>query len=114
MEEIVALAKALGRVPQGQEEVLEALCRAAQEQLAGRLRAGVAPEDCGGAFQLACAWTALAGLEAGGGVERFTAGSVSIQTGEGGTRAAALREQAETVLAPWLDRGGFHFRGVPG
>ena len=26
----------------------------------------------------------------------------------------ARREQAETVLAPWLDRGGFHFRGVPG
>ena len=114
MEEIVALAKALGRVPQGQEEVLEALCQAAWEQLAGRLREGVAPEDCGGAFQLACAWTALAGLEAGGGVERFTAGSVSIQTGEGGARAAALREQAEAVLVPWLDGGGFHFRGVPG
>ena len=114
MDEIVALAKALGRVPQGQEEVLETLCRAAQEQLAGRLRAGVAPEDCGGAFQLACAWTALTGLEAGGGVERFTAGSVSIQTGEGGARAAALREQAEAALAPWLDGGGFHFRGVPG
>ena len=114
MKEIVALAKSLGRVPQGQEEVLEALCQAAWTRLAGRLREGVSPEDCGEAFSLACAWTALAGLEAGGGVERFTAGSVSIQTGEGGNRADAPREQAETVLAPRLDRGGFHFRGVPG
>ena len=114
MSGAAALAKALGRVPQGQEEALEALCRAAQAQLAGRLREGVTPEDCGEAFDLACAWTALAGLEAGGGVERFTAGSVSIQTGEGGARAAALRSQAEAVLAPWLAGGGFHFRGVPG
>ena len=114
MEEIVALAKALGRVPQGQEEALEALCQAAWTRLAGRLREGVSPEDCGEAFSLACAWTALAGLETGGGVERFTAGSVSIQTGGGGARAAALREQAEEILAPWLADGGFSFRGVPG
>ena len=66
------------------------------------------------ADQLARYQKALAGLEAGGGVERFTAGSVSIQTGGGGARAAALRDQAEEVLAPWLSDGGFSFRGVPG
>ena len=27
---------------------------------------------------------------------------------------AALREQAEEILAPWLADGGFSFRGVPG
>lgn len=105
------MARSLGHVDGGQEEALEALCRAAQAELAGRLR----PEDCEDAFILACAWLALAGLaagETGGG--RFTAGEVTIQEGDGAARAAALRLQAETVLGPWLADRGFAFQGVPG
>ena len=109
------MARTLGHVAADREEALEALCQAAEGELAGRLRQGVAPEDCGQAFVLACAWLALAGLaagETGGG--RFTAGEVTIQEGDGAARAAALRLQAETVLGPWLADRGFAFQGVPG
>ena len=118
-ERIMAMARALGRVAAGQEEALEAPSQAAEAELTGRLRPGVSPEDCGSAFVLACAWLALAGLAAGegAGVEKFTAGSVTIQEGggtDGAARAAALRLQAETVLGPWLSDRGFAFRGVEG
>lgn len=106
------MARSLGHVDGGQEEALEALCRAAQAELAGRLRPEVRSEDCEDAFILACAWLALAGLaagETGGG--RFTAGEVTIQEGDGAARAAALRLQAETVLGPWLADRGLPFRG---
>ena len=59
------MARSLGHVDGGQEEALEALCRAAQAELAGRLRPEVRSEDCEDAFILACAWLALAGLAAG-------------------------------------------------
>ena len=113
------MARSLGHMDGGQEEALEALCRAAQAELAGRLRPEVRPEDCEDAFILACAWLALAGLAAGesAGVEQFTAGSVTIREGSGADaaqRAAALRLQAETVLGPWLADRGFAFQGVPG
>ena len=50
------MARSLGHVDGGQEEALEALCRAAQAELAGRLRPEVRSEDCEDAFILACAW----------------------------------------------------------
>ena len=78
------MARSLGHVDGGQEEALEALCRAAQAELAGRLRPEVRSEDCEDAFILACAWLALAGLaagETGGG--RCTAGEGAIQEGGG-------------------------------
>ena len=99
------MARSLGHADGGQEEALEALCRAAQAELAGRLRPEVRPEDCEDAFILACAWLALAGL---------AAGETAIQEGDGAARAAALRLQAETVLGPWLADRGFAFQGVPG
>ena len=113
------MAKALGRVTESQETALEALCQAAEAELARRLRPGVSPEDCGPAFVLACAWLALAGLAAGesAGVEKFTAGSVTIQEGGGADaaeRSAALRLQAETVLGPYLADRGFAFQEVEG
>ena len=107
----MAMAKALGHVTAGQETALEALCPAAETDLARRLRPGVSPEDCGSAFVLACAWMALAGLTAGesAGVERFTAGSVTIQEGGGADaaeRAAAPPHHAAPELGPELaDRG---------
>lgn len=47
------MARSLGHVDGGQEEALEALCRAAQAELAGRLRPEVRSEDCEDAFILA-------------------------------------------------------------
>ena len=58
---------------------------------------------------------AAAGESAG--VERFTAGSLTIQEGGGADaaeRSAALRLQAETVLGPYLADRGFAFQGVEG
>ena len=113
------MAQTLGHVDDSQRPVLEVLCRVAAEEMTGRLREGVAPEDCGAAFVLGCAWVALAGLAGGqyGGVSAFTAGSVTIreeESGEGRERAAALRLQAETVLGPYLKDRGFLFQGVEG
>lgn len=48
-------------------------------------------------------------------MEKFTAGSLTIQEGGGADaaeRSAALRLQAETVLGPYLADRGFAFQGV--
>ena len=117
-EEIVSLAQKLGRVAETDLELLVLLCRAAEEEMAGRLREGLTPKDCGRAYVLGCAWLALAALagnEGGSAPMKFTAGEVSIQEeGSGTQRAKALRLQAETVLGPYLRDSGFVFRGVPG
>lgn len=113
------MAQTLGTVSERQQGALEALCTLAEVEMAGRLRDGVTPEDCGPAFVLGCAWLALSGLAGGqyGGGGSFTAGSVTIreaESGENRERAAALRLQAETVLGPYLKDRGFVFRGVEG
>jgi len=117
-EEIFALAKKLGQVPE-EDERLRVLCRGAEAELRGRLRDGVSPRDCGDAFLLAGAWLALAGLAAGqeSRVERFTAGDVSVQMeGCAGApaRQAALQRQARRIMAPYLQDEGFAFRRTPG
>ena len=117
-EEILALARQLGGLTE-EEEILYPLCQAAGMELAGRLRAGTRPEDCGGAFPLAAAYLALAGFCAAGRLEQavsFTAGDVTIRQ-DGGTaanRAAALREQAARIIAPWAEDSGFCFQKVMG
>lgn len=114
-EEITALAITLGHTEDSEE--LRILCEAARQELTGLLRKGVSPADCGGAFPLAAAWMALAGLQSAGKndeAESFTAGAVSIKTKDGKLRAAALRLQAEQVMRPWLRDSGFIFRGVKG
>lgn len=115
----MAMAQSLGHVDDSQGPALEALCRIAAEEMTGRLREGVTPEDCGSAFVLGCAWVALAGLAGGqyGGGTEFTAGSVTIREADcvqGRERSAALRLQGETVLGPYLMDRGFLFRGVEG
>lgn len=116
--QVLSLAKDLGHLAEGQQEVLETLCTAAVTELSGWLRDGVCPEDCGSAFPLAAAWLVLAGLAAGesGGTERFTAGEVSVQRDreDAAARQAALRLQATQVMAPYIRDGGFAFLGVDG
>lgn len=118
-EEIAALAQRLGHVEDGDLEVLRTLCGLARQEVAGWLREGVPTEACGGAFPLAAAWVALAELAAGqdGGVERFTAGAVSVQMKgrqDAAARRAALRLQARHVMRPYIRDEGFVFQGVPG
>ncbi len=104
---------------EGEQTLLAELCRTAEASLTARLRPGVTAEDCAAAFISAAAWTALAGFTAGreGGVypTSFRAGDVSVTCG--GTGAAASRsllEQAERVMAPWVEDGDFAFQGVRG
>ena len=108
-EQITALARAMGA--EGTDELLSALSKAAEDTLRARLRAGVAPADCGTAFPVACALMVLAALDAGGGVSSFTAGNVTIR--RSGQRDQRQRE-ALTLMGPYLSPGGFHFQGVPG
>lgn len=99
-----------------ESEELTLLCGHAAEELAGQLRGGLTPEECGGAFILAGAWLALAELETAGegDVASFTAGDVTIRRSEGESRGKALRMQAMQVMKPYLRDEGFVFRGVRG
>ena len=113
-EEILALCRQMG-AGEEQDTLLLPLIEAAVDSLQRRLKPGVSPQDCGSAFSLAAALTAMDGLERAGGegeVRSFTAGEVSIQTRtrSGGSRA----DQAQRLLAPWLRETGFAFRGVDG
>ena len=114
-EEILELCRAMG-AGADQEELLLPLIRAVTSALAGRLRSGVVPEDCGSAFPRAAAMISMDGLNyacGGGGVTSFTAGEVSVRT-EGGTLRDSSTAQAERLMAPWLGETGFAFRGVRG
>lgn len=116
---ILEYAKGMG--PVGEEELpcLEALCITAEAELAGKLRRGLKPEDCSGAFPLAAAWLARAGLcarqEAEDVPAAWSAGAVRVSgTASAGERADGLRKQAYRLMAPYLEDEGFFFRGVRG
>ena len=113
-EQIIALAIAMG-ASEEQRAILEPLCAAAERTLAAQLRPGLTPQDCTDAFVVCAAWMALDGLHAAGGsgVTSFTAGDVSIQTGNGGD-TGGLTEQIQRLMAPYLTDGGFYFQGVTG
>ena len=91
------------------------LAQTVERQLAGRLRAGVRPEDCSAAFPLAAAMLVMDALEGCGGmgdVTSFTAGELTVhrEPGAGPGRS----QQALKLLSPWLGDTGFFFRGVRG
>ena len=110
LEEIYALAASFAGAGSG-DEGLRALCKAAECELAARLRPGVTPEDCRDSFICAAAWMALAGYgTAGESCGEFSVADVTVRPG-GGAAAQTLRSQAETLMAPWCG-GGFSFRGV--
>ena len=117
-ETILTLAAAAAGAGEQDETLLETLCRAAETYWRGRLRTGVTAEDCGEAFPCAAAFTAAADLAAGqdGGIESFTAGSVSVKGGgeSAARRAESLRRSAEERMAPFAEPGDFAFQGVRG
>jgi hypothetical protein len=99
---------------------LRALCAAAASELESRLRAGVSSAELGDTFVTAAGILALSlYVQAGGADDRASvkAGSVAVSRRSGGsvrTSAAALRREAETLLAGYLSDRGFDFRGVRG
>ena len=117
-ETILTLARIISGAGQEEEALLEPLCRTAEAQWRGRLRQGVAAEDCGETFACAAAFTAAAGLAAArcsGGVSGFTAGSVSVQLrAEAERDAEGLRQTAERLMAPYAKAADFCFRRVLG
>lgn len=119
-QEIMALCRAMG-AREDREELLLPLVLAVERRLAGRLKEGVSPGDCGTAFPLAAAMLAmdrLSGVTGGGEsgeVTSFTAGDLTIRKEAGsGEAKRTLSAQAEGLLAPWLKDGGFVFLGVEG
>ena len=118
-EEIYTIAAAIAAPSEGEADLLELLCAAAEQELTGTLRPGVTAADCREAFLCAAGYLAAAGLLAGRGgqTEQFTAGEVSIRTAAAGGRGEELRSLAERLMAPYNNSGGggaFAFREVPG
>lgn len=119
-ERILALAIGIVGASENEQQLLEALCIAAETAWVARLREGIAAEDCGEAFCCAVAFTAAADYiigRSGNGVASFTAGEISIKGKDGsdGTiQAAALRQTAERLMTPYTEEKAFCFRGVRG
>lgn len=120
-EKILTLAQSITGAKDSETLLLDQLCTAAADNWEGRLRPGVMPSDCEEAFTCAAAFTAAAGLLTGRGsgetVSSFSAGSVSVRSraaAETDTTAGALREQAERLMAPYVEDARFSFRGVRG
>lgn len=96
------------------------LCAAAGAELESRLRAGASAEALDGRFDMAAALLALARfVEANGadGAGSVKAGRVTVSGASGAQRAlsaAALRREAEAMLADCLTDREFSFRGVRG
>ena len=65
-QRIIALCRAMG-APEDREELLLLLAQAVEGQLAGKLKAGVTPEDCSAAFPLAAAMLVERAVGEGGG-----------------------------------------------
>ena len=104
--------------PPGQdEELLRLACEGACRLLDERLRPGVTPEDCQGAYPLAAAWIVMDWLRSGRGLEGITAlsaGDISVRREAGSGGGAALIERALALMAPFCRDEGFVFRGVSG
>lgn len=119
-EMVLKLAEVMTGESAEENSLLGALCTAAEEMWEKRLRAGLAPADCGSAFACAAALSAAAGLSAGrccGDVASFTAGDVSVRSAEASEAAASaavMYEQAERLMTPYAEQDDFAFRGVRG
>ena len=100
--EILNFAKMAGQVEEGEEELLSLLCQVAERELAAKLKNGVKPEDCAGAFVIASAWLALSLLCVSRQEERadsWSVGEVSVKKGaDAAQQAAVYRGQAERLM----------------
>ena len=115
-QQVLKLAQALGGAGQD-EELLHTLCAAACRTLDRRLRDGLGPEDCQGAYPLAAAWIVMdwlrdcRGLE---GVTALSAGDISVRREAGSGGGEGLTARALELMAPYLRDEDFVFRGVEG
>ena len=113
LEDITATAKVFaGTLSDDRKAVLERLCAATDSAMLSRLREGVTPADCYDSYVCACAWMALSALDGArdGGVEAFTAGTLSVRRASGASTCLVM--QAEVMMSPYLRDGSFAFRRV--
>ena len=114
-EQVMELVQALAGAGQS-EALLEPVCAAACRMLDRKLKDGLAPEDCQGAYPLAAAWLAMDWLRSARGLEGVTAlsaGDISVRR-EGGGDSGSLSQKAFELMAPYFRDEGFAFRGVRG
>ena len=103
-----------GELEPRQEVLLQGFSAAAERRLRGKLRPGVAAEDCGENFIMAAALYALAMLLRAGGdadVASFSVGDISVSRRDGESGAQRLTAQADGLLAGYL-ADSLSFRGV--
>ena len=103
-----------GELGDQETDLLQALCAAAAATLASRLKKGITPEDCKADFIAAASLFALSALEsaaAGGSVEEFRAGDLTVKRSGASAASNCLRNQAELVILPYLE-DRFAFLGV--
>lgn len=115
LEEITALVMELGELEEDRRDLAGRLAEVAMGRLDSRLRRDVTPQTCGGCYELAAAWLALAALEVPHGLEGFTsitAGDMSLRR-EAGDEGPG-EDRAWALMAPYLEDRGFVFRGVEG
>lgn len=119
LEKILAISVGfLEETPSETERVsLEVLCQAAMDRWMLRLLPGILSADCR-AFVPAAAFTGLAAFLSARGASAplaaVTAGDVSLRYEAGKDMAVRLQEQAEALMAPYVQESGFAFRGVRG
>ena len=116
-EQVMELVQALGGAGQD-EEMLRTVCAAACRTLDQKLKDGLTPEDCQGAYPLAAAWLVMDWLRESQGLEGVTAlsaGDISVRReAGGGDGSSRLTQKAMELMGPYLKSGGFVFRGVSG
>lgn len=114
IEQIVALAIALGHIQTEKQTPLMELCALAQDQLRMRLRNGISPDDCKNAFCMGAACLALAQLYTGYQTQSFSAGNLTIKQADGKSISTQWRQQCDQIMAPFLNDTQFSFQGVSG
>ena len=103
-----------GQLDGRQQALLKVLCKVAAASLAGRLRQGLTPEDCGEDFLAAASLHALAALESvreEAPVEEIKAGDLTVKTASREAASRRLQQEAEALLRPYLE-DSFSFAGV--
>lgn len=107
---------------QTDETLLKSLCLAAEKQFRAQIKTGLSEQTYRESLICAGAYLALSFLpqtaKSAQQVKAFTVGEVSVTAAEGESLtkgAAALREKAEALMAPYCaSAGGFAFLGVRG
>lgn len=103
-----------GELEPRREALLKTLCRGATASLIARLRDGITAEDCKADIVAAASLYALAAMnEVGedGNIQQFSAGDITVRTGNADAASNCLRYQAKWIMAPYL-KDSFSFREV--